>query len=185
MSKAVAVLIGSLRAESLNRRLALALERHAPADWTFTHLDLGGLPLYNEDLQPSERTGVAALKEAIAGAAALLIVSPEYNRSMPGVLKNAIDWASRPPAENAFAGKPTLIAGASTGRIGTAVMQGHLRTSLAYLQALPMGQPELYLTFQPRDLIDERGVVTVSSTDALLADAMSRFAAWVEKLTSK
>lgn len=141
MSKAVAVLIGSLRAESLNRRLARALERHAPADWTFTHLDLGGLPLYNEDLQPSERTGVAALKEAIAGT--------------------------------------------STGRIGTAVMQGHLRTSLAYLQALPMGQPELYLTFQPRDLIDEHGVVTVSSTDALLADAMSRFAAWVEKLTSR
>lgn len=180
MNAKVAVLVGSLRTDSLNRRLAFALERHAPGDWEFEHANLAGLPLYDDDLLANSPQSVRDFKALVAGADAVMIVSPEYNRSMPGVLKNAIDWASRPKAENVFAHKPTMIAGASTGRVGTAVMQAHLRTSLAYLDAPTMGQPEVYITFDPPDLISADGTVTVPGTDEFLARVMQRFEAWLD-----
>lgn len=179
MHAKIAVLIGSLRTGSLNRRLALALERHAPADWEFEHGNVGGLPLYDDDVLINSPQSVKDFKRLIANADAVMIVSPEYNRSVPGVLKNAIDWASRPKDENVFAGKPTMIAGASTGRVGTAVMQAHLRTSLAYLDAPTMGQPEVYVTFDPPDLISDDGTVTLPDTDEFLSSVMQRFEAWL------
>jgi len=177
----VAVLVGSLRAGSLNKRLALALERSAPADWVFERPDIGALPLYDDDLLATRPPVVASLKHSVAVADAVMIVSPEYNRSIPGVLKNALDWASRPPAENVFAGKPVLIAGATTGRIGTAVMQSHLRVVLAFMAAVPMPRPELYITLDPPDLIGPDGVVTQPATARHLEGAMTSFAAWVAR----
>lgn len=181
MNTNVAVMVGSLRAGSLNKRLARALQHAAPQDWTFATLDIGAVPHYDDDLQSDLPGSVKNLKRQIADADALMIVSPEYNRSMPGVLKNAIDWASRPPNDNVFAGKPTLIAGATTGRIGTAVMQSHLRTTLAFVAAVPMPQPELYISFDPPDLIDAEGRVKLATTEELFGKAMAAFAEWVGK----
>jgi len=174
-------MVGSLRAGSLNARLALALEKAAPPDWLFERLDIGALPLYDDDLLAARPPAAAAMKRSVDAADAVMIVSPEYNRSIPGGLKNALDWASRPPAENVFAGKPVLIAGATTGRIGTAVMQGHLRTVLAFLAAVAMPQPELYVTFDTPDLIDANGVPADEATARRLERAMTTFVEWVAR----
>lgn len=176
----VAVLVGSLRQGSLNRRLAKALEKAAPRDWQFTYVPIDEVPHYNDDEVDPLPQSVIALKRAIEEADAVALITPEYNRSVPGVLKNAMDWASRPYGDNSFEGKPTLVAGASPGNISTAVAQQHLRNSLAYLDAPAMDQPEVFIRFVPEDLIDEDGNVTVPDTKEFLEGVMESFAAWVE-----
>lgn len=141
----VGVIVGSLRAESINRRLAHALQRLAPPDWQFEPIELKDLPLYNQDNDGAPPAAATALKKHVESVDALLFVTPEYNRSIPGVLKNALDTGSRPYGKNSFAGKPAGVIGASVGAIGTALAQQHLRNVLAYLDVPTLGQPEAFI----------------------------------------
>src|SRR5659263_471227 len=127
----IAVVVGSLRRDSFNRRLATGIVKLAPPEFTFKQLDLGDLPLYNQDDDENQAESVKRLKNGIESAQGVLFVTPEYNRSIPGVLKNAIDHASRPPGQNSWAGKPAGVLGASIGVMGTAMAQQHLRGVLA------------------------------------------------------
>lgn len=140
----IAVLVGSLRNASYNKALARTIEEVAPEGIEFIHGDISVLPLFNEDLEAEYPTEASNLKEVIRNADGLLIVTAEYNRGIPGVLKNAIDWVSRPWDGQPLKGKPVAIAGVSSGKIGTAVAQSHLRQMLVYLEARLMGQPEVY-----------------------------------------
>jgi chromate reductase len=141
----VGVIVGSLRADSINRRLSRALMRLAPTAWTFEQIEIHDLPLYNQDNDGAPPAQAVRLKQHVESVDALMFVTPEYNRSMPGVLKNAIDTASRPYGKNSFAGKPAGVIGASIGSIGTALAQQHLRNVLAYLDVPTMGQPEAFI----------------------------------------
>src|SRR3546814_10801201 len=152
----VAVFVGSLRKDSFNRKLAKAVEKLAPDDFEFTHVRIDNLPLYNQDFDADYPAEPARLKKDVEAADAVLFVTPEYNRAMPGVLKNAIDIASRPWGTNSFAGKPAGVLGISVGAIGTALAQQHLRNTLAYLDAPTLGQPEVFM--QMKDgLLDDDG----------------------------
>ena len=184
MSTNVALFIGSLRRESLNRKLAKALKRLGPDGWQYHEIEFGNLPLYNGDEAQPMPSDVKQMKVRISSADAIIFVTPEYNRSVPGGLKNAIDWASRPHGENSFAGRPTLVCGTSPGNISTAVAQQHLRAILAYLDAPAMGQPEVFIRFQPEDLISDDGEVTIQSTEKFLKKVMSEFEDWVEVVRS-
>lgn len=139
----VAVLVGSLRKDSINRCLMRAVERLLPQNFQFDPVQIGQLPLYNQDFDADYPPAGRQLKQQIEAADALLFVTPEYNRSIPGVLKNAIDLASRPSGTNSFAGKPGAVIGASIGTTGSALAQQHLRNVLAYLDVATLGQPEL------------------------------------------
>ncbi|MDX2201552.1 MAG: NAD(P)H-dependent oxidoreductase [Hyphomicrobiaceae bacterium] len=141
----VGTVVGSLRRDSINAKLALGLEKLAPGDVAFKHLPIGDLPLYNQDDDADQAASVQRLKADVKAAQALLFVTPEYNRSIPGVLKNALDHASRPYGQSAWAGKPAGIIGASGGAIGTALAQQHLRSILAYLDMPTLTQPEAYV----------------------------------------
>lgn len=141
----IAVIIGSLRQDSLNAKLASAIAGLAPYDFKFTPVQIGDLPLYNQDDETNPAESVKRLKAEIVAAQGLLFVTPEYNRSIPGVLKNAIDHASRPYGQSAWAGKPAGILGASVGVIGTAMAQQHLRNILSCLDVRSMGTPEAYI----------------------------------------
>src|SRR5512146_282535 len=141
----IAVVVGSLRRDSINRKLAKALVKLAPSDFSFEFLNIDDLPLYNQDDDANQAASVKRLKGEITAAKGLLFVTPEYNRSIPGVLKNAIDNASRPYGQNAWAGKPAGVLGASIGQIGSALAQQHLRNILAYLDVPTLGQPEVFL----------------------------------------
>ena len=145
MSTKIAVLVGSIRQDSLNRKLAVALTRLAPADVTFEFVEISDLPLYDQDDDANPSAAVRRMKERIQSADGVLFVSPEYNRSIPGVLKNAIDHASRPYGQSVWAGKPAGVIGISVGAIGTALAQQHLRNILAYLDMPTLGQPEVFL----------------------------------------
>jgi len=140
----IAVIVGSLRKESFNRRLANALPGLAP-DVEFTQLRIDDLPLYNQDDDGAPAESVKRLKSEILAATGLVFITPEYNRSMPGVLKNAIDHASRPYGQSAWKGKPAGVLGVSIGAAGTAMAQQHLRNVLAYLDAPTLGQPEVFI----------------------------------------
>lgn len=175
----IAVIVGSLRKESFNRRLADAVIRLAPAEFSFKQLKIDDLPLYNQDDDGNQAEPVKRLKNEIKAAQGLLFVTPEYNRSIPGVLKNAIDHASRPYGQNAWAGKPAGVLGASIGAIGTAIAQQHLRNVLAYLDVPALGQPEAFIQVR-EGLFDEDGNIGAASKD-FLQDWMDRYVAWVEK----
>lgn len=177
----IAVVVGSLRQDSINRKLARALEKLAPGEFTFKYLEIGDLPLYNQDNDANPPAPVTRLKAEISAAQALLFVTPEYNRSIPGVLKNALDNASRPYGQNAWAGKPAGIIGGSIGTIGTAVAQSHLRGVLAYLDVPTLGQPEVYL-FVKEGFFDAAGEIASEGTRKFLQDWMDRYAAWVKKI---
>lgn len=138
----IAVVVGSIRKDSFNKKLALALAKLAPSDLLFEHVRIDDLPLYNQDDDGNQAPEVKRLKTHIAGADGLLFVTAEYNRSIPGVLKNAIDHASRPYGQSAWGGKPAGVIGASVGAVGTALAQQHLRNVLAYLDVPTLGQPE-------------------------------------------
>ena len=174
----IAVIVGSLRRDSFNRKLANALIKLGPSEFSFKNLEIGDLPLYNQDKEENPTDSVKRLKSEIAASAGVLFVTPEYNRSIPGVLKNAIDHASRPYGQNAWAGKPAGVVGISIGTIGTAVAQQHLRNVLAYLDAPTLGQPEVFL--QAKDgLFDEDGGIGPVSKK-FLQGWMDKYVAWVK-----
>jgi len=183
MSK-IAVIVGSLRRESINRKLAEALAKLAGPKLEFVFIKIDDLPLFNQDLEASPPAAVTRIKGQIDGADGVLIVTPEYNRSIPGVLKNALDWASRPYGKNSFSGKPTAGIGASGGAIGTAAAQQHLRSILAYLNVVLMGQPEAYIQFK-QGLVDDQHNVTDESVRKFLQTYVDAFAAWVERYAKR
>ena len=181
MSKTkVAVFIGSLRKGSFNRKLAKAVEKLAPDDFEFTHVRIDDLPLYNQDFDENYPAEAARLKKDVESADAVLFVTPEYNRAIPGVLKNAIDIGSRPWGTNSFAGKPAGLLGISIGAIGTALAQQHLRNTMAYLDMPTLGQPEVFM--QMKDgLLDDDGNIGNDDTRKFLQDFVDKYVAWVKK----
>src|SRR5215510_6073756 len=182
MAKQIGYIIGSLRKESWNRKLATALIRLGPPDFNFKELRIGDLPLYNQDDDRSQAPEVQRLKSELRAVDAVIFVTAEYNRSVPGVLKNAIDHASRPYGQSAWAGKPAGIIGASIGAISTAVAQSHLRMILAYLDMPTLGQPEAYI--QVKDgFFDETGNFASVETRKFMHGWMDKYATWVKRLT--
>lgn len=179
----VAVIVGSLRKDSMNLKLGKALTKLGQDKFDAKFLNISDLPLFNQDLEANFPEQATRLKNEIVAADAVLFVTPEYNRSMPGPLKNAIDWCSRPYGKNAFAGKPAAICGASPGAIGTACSQSSLKPVLSYLDIALMGQPELYLHFTD-GLIDGEGNVTNENTKKFLQKFVDSFAAWVSQHAS-
>ena len=177
----VGYLVGSLSKESINRALAHALVRLAPDNLRFTEIPIGNLPLYNRDLDIDYPPEPAALKSAVSASDAILFVTPEYNRDIPGVLKNAIDWGSRPWGTNSWNRKPTAVIGASPGKIGTAVAQQNLRSILSFCNAPQMNYPEAYLQMTP-GLVSPDGEVSEPSTEEFLRDWMAQFAAFIERV---
>ena len=175
----IAVVIGSLRKDSFNCKLANAIVKLAPPDFSFKQVQINNLPLYNQDDDANQAESVKRLKSEIKSAQGILFVTPEYNRSIPGVLKNAIDNASRPYGQSAWAGKPAGVIGISIGVIGTAMAQQHLRNVLAFLDMPTLGQPEIFI--QAKDgLFDEAGNIGADSKQ-FMQNWMDRYVAWVKK----
>ena len=177
----VGYFVGSLATNSLNRKLATAITRLAPQGMTMREIAIRDLPLYSYDYDADYPPAGRALKDAIASVDAVLFVTPEYNRSIPGSLKNAIDWASRPWGKNSFARKPSGIIGTSPGKIGSAVAQQHLRSILAFCNSPLMNAIEAYIEFTP-GLISDDGKVTVSSTEEFLRNYMKEFHGFIERV---
>lgn len=177
----VGYFVGSLSRESINRKLALALTRLAPKQLEMREIAIGDLPLYSYDFDADYPAPARTLKEAIAAVDAVLFVTPEYNRSVPGGLKNAIDWASRPYGENSFTRKPSGVIGTSPGSIGTAVGQQHLRSILAFCNSPLMNAVEAYIQFTP-GLITDDGEVTVESTREFLRSYMEEFHGFITRV---
>ena len=180
----IAIIVGSLREGSINRKIARSICALRDDHLDCSMVEIGDLPLFNQDLEASPPAAVTRIKGQIDGADGVLIVTPEYNRSIPGVLKNALDWASRPYGKNSFSGKPTAGIGASGGAIGTAAAQQHLRSILAYLNVVLMGQPEAYIQFK-QGLVDDQHNVTDESVRKFLQTYVDAFAAWVERYAKK
>lgn len=170
----VGYFVGSLSSKSINRILSRALVRLAPDDLEFFEIPIGDLPLYSQDYDDDFPPEAIALKDAIGRADALLFVTPEFNRSIPGALKNAIDWASRPWGQNSFDHIPAAVIGASIGAIGTAVAQQSLRAVLSFCNARQMTAPEAYIHYSPEVFMDD-GEVTNDSTAAFLSGFMAEF----------
>ncbi len=173
----IAIIVGSLRRDSLNRKLAEALLHLAPSDFSFSSVKIDDLPLYNQDDDVHQAASVLRIKAQIKAAQGLLFVTPEYNRSIPGVLKNAIDHASRPYGQSVWDGKPTGVLGASVGSIGTALAQQHLRNILAYLNLPTLGQPEAFIHAK-EGLFDTEGRIGAPSL-AFVQSWMDHYVAWV------
>jgi chromate reductase len=174
----LAIIVGSLREESINLKLGKALAKLGEGKFDATFCQIGDLPLFSQDLEASVPASVTRLKNEIAAADAVLFVTPEYNRSLPGVLKNAIDWASRPYGKNSFAGKPAAMCGASGGALGTACAQAALKPVLHYLDVTLMGQPEVYFNFK-EGAIDAEGNIASEDSRKFLQGFVDKFAAWV------
>jgi len=179
----VGYFVGSLSSTSINRTLSQALIRLAPSDLEFTEIPIGNLPLYSPDFDSDYPAEATALKEAIAASSAVLFVTPEYNRSIPGALKNAIDWASRPWGENSFDHIPAAVIGASIGQIGTAMGQQSLRGVLSFCNARQMTTPEAYIQYSP-DVFRDDGEVTKDSTREFLTDYMAEFRTYIGMVLS-
>jgi len=177
----VGYFVGSLAKASINRKLALALVRLAPKELSLKEIPFGDLPLYSYDYDPNYPPVARALKDAIAAVDAVLFVTPEYNRSIPGGLKNAIDWASRPYGKNSFTRKPSGMIGASPGRIGTAVGQQHLRSILAFCNSPLMNSVEAYIQFTPGLITDDYEIADEQLAE-FLGNYMSEFAAFITRV---
>jgi chromate reductase len=177
----VGYLIGSLAKASINRKLANALVKLAPPQMQLREISFKDLPLYSYDYDADFPPPARAFKDALASVDAILFVTPEYNRSIPGGLKNAIDWASRPYGQNSFARKPSAIIGTSPGAIGTAVAQQSLRSVLSFCNSPQMNAVEAYIQFTP-DLITDDGEVTVKSTRTFLHDYMAEFSTFISRV---
>lgn len=180
--KNIAVIVGSLRKDSWNKRLALAMEVLAKDIWKVTYADIGALPHYNEDLWPNPPAAVGAFKQLVESSDGVLIVSPEYNRAMPGVLKNALDWASRPSGKSSLKHKPVAFLGASPGPAGTLVAQSNLRAVIGPSGGIPMQQPEMYVTAKD-GMFDANHVITDEKTRAGVQKHIDAFDAWIARLT--
>ena len=178
----IAVIVGSLRQDSINRKLATALAKLAPPEFTFTQVEIGDLPPYNQDDDANQAPAVKRMKSEIAAARGVLFVTPEYNRSIPGVLKNALDHGSRPYGQSVWGGKPAGVLGASIGAVGTALAQQHLRNVLAYLDMPTLGQPEAFIHAK-EGLFDESGNIGAASRD-FLQKWMDSYVAWVKTHTA-
>ncbi|GGJ42147.1 FMN reductase [Streptomyces brasiliensis] len=166
--------VGSLATHSINRTLSKALIRLATPDLEFFEIPIKDLPLYSYDYDAEYPAEGKALKDAIASADAVLFVTPEYNRSIPGALKNAIDWASRPWGSNSFAHKPSAVIGASPGALGTAIAQQSLRSVLSFCDSPQMNAPEAYVRFKP-DVFTSDGGVVDEHTEHFLRNFMEEF----------
>lgn len=177
----VGYMIGSLAKESINRKLAGALIRLAPQELEFTEISFADLPLYSYDFDPDYPPVARAFKEALARVDAVLFVTPEYNRSIPGALKNAIDWGSRPWGTNSFTRKPSAVIGTSPGKIGTAVGQQHLRSILSFCNSPQMNSPEAYIQFE-KGLITDEGEVTNPTTAEFLRNYMSELHGFISRV---
>ena len=173
--------VGSLSSTSINRILSKALIRVAPHDMEFVEIPVGNLPLYSPDYDADYPPVARELKELIDSVDAVIFVTPEYNRGLPGSLKNAIDWGSRPWGENSFTRKPTTMIGASTGKIGTAVAQQSLRSAMSFCNAPQMNAPEAYIQFEP-GLFTDSGEVTDPTTAQFLADFMEAFRLYIQRV---
>ncbi|MCB0999495.1 MAG: NAD(P)H-dependent oxidoreductase [Acidimicrobiales bacterium] len=179
----VGCIVGSTSSQSINRKMMnglIEIERGRDTGdvLDFHDISIRNLPLYDYELDDDFPPAAVALKEAIGRSDALIVATPEYNRSIPGPLKNAIDWASRPYGENSFGGKPVGIIGASVGAVGTAAAQQHLRNILAYLDAPTLGQPEVFVQFT-EDRFAPDGSVVDASTREFLSDWLSAYREWV------
>jgi chromate reductase len=172
---------GSLRKGSYNKSLLKAAMEMVPADAELEIFDLEGIPPFNQDLENQPPEKVKEFKSKIRAADAILIATPEYNYSIPGVLKNAIDNASRPYGDNAFDGKPAAIMGASIGMLGTARAQYHLRQSLVFLNMYPLNQPEVMVPFA-QEKIDQNGRVTDQKTKEKIKELLEALAIWTKKV---
>lgn len=175
----VAIIVGSLRKDSFNRKLADAIIKLAPPEFSFKHIEIGDLPLYNQDDDGAQAEQVLRLKSDISASQALLFLTPEYNRSIPGVLKNALDHGSRPYGQSVWGGKPCAVLGVSVGATGTALAQQHLRNVLAYLDVPLLGQPEMFIQAK-EGLFDEHGGIGPASL-GFFQSWMQRYADWVRK----
>jgi len=175
----IAVVVGSLRKDSFNQKLATALQKLFPADFSFTQVRIDDLPLYNQDHDGNPSAQVVRIKSEITAAQGVLFFTPEYNRSVPGVLKNAIDHASRPYGKSAWNGKPAGVLGASVGPVGTAPAQQHLRNILAYLNMPTLGQPEAFI-HNKEGLYDEAGNISEASKK-FLQGWVDAYVAWVKQ----
>ena len=176
----LAIIVGSLRKESNNLKLAKAVAKLGHGQFTAKMVTIGDLPLFNEDLEKDVPASVKRLKSEIESADAVLFVTAEYNRGMPGVLKNAIDWASRPYGKNSFAGKPAALIGTSPGAIGTACSQHNLRPTLAYLDMIILSQPEVYLQFKP-DLISADGEISDDHSKQFIQKFTDALISWTQR----
>lgn len=181
MAYSIGYFIGSLGRASINRTLSKALIGVAPAQLEFREIEIRNLPLYSPDYDESYPPEGTALKQAIESSDGILFISPEYNRSVPGPLKNAIDWGSRPWGTNSFARKPAGLIGASPGGIGTAVMQSSMRSTLSFLDAPQLNSPEAYVTFKP-EVFGDDGEIRDESTARFLTHYMAEYAAFVERV---
>lgn len=183
MALHIAVVVGSLRRESFNRQLAQAVISLAPSDFTFEFIDIGSLPLYSQDYDADYPEAGKQLKQRIEAADGLLFVTPEYNRSIPGVLKNALDWGSRPWGTNSWGNKPGAVIGTSVGATGSALAQQHLRNVLAYLDVAVLGQPEVFIKHDPA-VINEKGEILNDRTRKFLQTFVDRYVTWVKRHTA-
>lgn len=184
MSRKVAVLVGSLRKESFSRKIAVALGELTKGKLELDIIDLSPVSFFNQDLEANPPADWVALRNRIKGADAVLFVTPEYNRSVPGVLKNAIDVASRPYGQSVFDGKPAAVISNSPGAIGGFGAHHHLRQMLAFLNTPVLQQPEMYLNAVNK-WFDESGKLTDESAKGLLGKFGDAFAAWIEKTAAK
>jgi chromate reductase len=175
----IAVVVGSLRKDSSNSKLANALGKLAPADFSFKRIEIGDLPLYNQDDDATPAAPVQRLRTEVKAAQGVLFVTPEYNRSIPGVLKNAIDHGSRPFGQSVWSGKPAGVIGTSPGAIGSALAQQHLRNILAFLDMPALAQPEAFIQTK-EGLFDAAGNIG-SDSRQFLQNWVDRYAAWVIK----
>ena len=176
----VGYIIGSLAAASINRKLAKALVRLAPPGLALAEIPIRDLPLYSYDYDADYPPPARSYKKALEDAQALLFVTPEYNRGIPGALKNAIDWGSRPKKANSFARKPSAVIGTSEGKIGTAVAQRELHSVLGAVASPQMVSPEAYIQFTP-NLIDDEGKVADEKVGEFLAKFMAAFEKFLDK----
>ncbi|SAL20083.1 NADPH-dependent FMN reductase [Caballeronia sordidicola] len=183
MAYKIAVVVGSIRRDSFNKQLAHALISLAPQDFSFEFLDIASLPLYSQDYDADFPEAARTLKQKISEADGLLFVTPEYNRSIPGVLKNALDWGSRPWGQSAWANKPGALIGTSVGAIGTALAQAHLRNVLAYLDVPLMGQPEMFIKHD-ESRIDASGKIVNEDTRKFLQAFVDKYVAWVKRISA-
>jgi chromate reductase len=183
MSKKIAVIVGSLRKESFNRKIANILISLAPKDLKLEIVEIGNLPLYNQDLHDEEKpaTPCTEFREKIKSCDGVLFVTPEYNRSVPGVLKNAVDIGSRPYGKSVWAKKPGAVISASLSAIGGFGANNHLRQSFVFLDIPILQQPESYIG-QVDKLLDESGKITNEGTKAFLQNFIDTYAAWVLRL---
>ena len=184
MAYRIEVVVGSLRRDSFNKQLAQALAQLAGSQMTFSYLDIGSLPLYSQDYDADFPQAARDFKQRIEAADGLLFVTPEYNRSMPGVLKNALDWGSRPWGHNSWKDKPAAVCGISVGATGTALAQQHLRNVLAYLDVPTLGQPEIFLK-HTEGFFDASGNIANESTRKFLQGFVDRFSDWVQRHAAK